>query len=111
MLQLEEAHNNLCKKFPILYQIQTESFSEILDVQVATFFDKLETGDFSSTIENYYALKSGEITCGSYWQQVKLAACASGCSFATAGIGTPLCGWACWCMLCNENSDVADIIC
>jgi len=111
MLQLSEAHNNLYKKFPVLYQIQTESLSEISDVQVIAFFNKLEAGDFYGTIDNYPALKSGEITCGSYWQQVKLAACSTACSFATAGIGTPLCGWACWCMLCDENSVVADIIC
>lgn len=111
MLRLNEAHNNLNKKFPVLHQIQTENFTYTQDVQVVSFFNKLETGYFLGTIENYNTLKSGEVTCGSYWQQVKLAACATGCSFATAGVATPLCGWACWCMLCNENSEVADLIC
>lgn len=50
-------------------------------------------------------------TCGSYWQQAKLLACATACSFSTGGIGTPLCGWACWCMLCPTNSATADLIC
>lgn len=47
--------------------------------------------------------------CGSYWQQVKLLACA-GASGAWCGPGAPLCAWGCWCMLC-PNSPLGDIIC
>ncbi len=52
--------------------------------------------------------------CGSWWQVGKLMACAAGASFGCAGggpAGLVLCGWGCWCMLCNENSAVADAIC
>ena len=53
----------------------------------------------------------GTPVCGSYWQQVKLAACAALCSASTAGAGTVLCGWACWCMFCTQSSAVAGVIC
>ena len=49
--------------------------------------------------------------CGSYWQQAKLLACVSLCSASTAGAGLVLCGWACWCMLCPEDSSLAEAIC
>jgi hypothetical protein len=50
-------------------------------------------------------------TCGSWWQQAKLITCAALCSVSTAGAGTVLCGWACWCMLCPTNSELSKIIC
>lgn len=53
---------------------------------------------------------SGDTLCGSYWQQVKLAACAVGAQVA-CGPGYFFCAWGCWCMLCNENSAVADVMC
>jgi len=48
-------------------------------------------------------------TCGSYWQQVKLAACAAAASWC--GPTSLLCAWGCWCMLCSENSDLAEVMC
>lgn len=52
-----------------------------------------------------------EPTCGSYWNQVLLAACATGCSVTTAGLGVAMCGWGCWCTFCTRNSAVAAAIC
>ncbi len=76
-------------------------------------FDKLRLKQFSVQANLYSDDESLDYdpTCGSYWQQVKLVACAALCSASTVGVGTVLCGWACWCMLCPENSALAGVIC
>lgn len=50
-------------------------------------------------------------TCGSYWNQFKLLACAAACGASTAGIGAAVCGWGCWCTFCSQHSSAASVIC
>jgi hypothetical protein len=50
-------------------------------------------------------------TCGSYWNQLKLGLCATGCGVLTGGTAIALCGWACWCTFCATNSTLAASIC
>jgi hypothetical protein len=48
--------------------------------------------------------------CGSWWGHTKMGLCATACSIATTGVGTALCGVACWCRYC-PNSWLAKKIC
>jgi|GEM_PF-5348515 len=103
--KLKEAQIKLYTKFPILNTINPESEPNLTESQVSVFYTNLEAvaiesgGSFSNEVTN-------GIVCGSYWQQVKLLRCAGLCGAATAGAGAILCGWACGCMLCTENSSV-----
>lgn len=108
--RLTDATKALYKKFPVLNTIVSESAEELSEGNIERFYINIAKRELSkSSLENSGVCD--EPVCGSYWQQVKLLACATGCSFATAGVGTVLCGWACWCMLCSENSAVYDAIC
>ncbi|RYY83764.1 MAG: hypothetical protein EOO15_20770 [Chitinophagaceae bacterium] len=48
-------------------------------------------------------------TCGSWLNQAKVLLCAAGCSFT--GPAQVVCGWACWCEFCHDNSVLAGWIC
>lgn len=110
--RLTDAKEALYWKFPVLNTIISEGAEELSKENVEKFYMNISQKEFSKTLlEKGMEVEDDGPVCGSYWQQVKLVACAGVCSFATAGIGTPLCGWACWCMLCNENSSLADVIC
>lgn len=110
LVRLTDATKSLYKKFPVLNTIISEDTEELSKGNIERFFINVARSELSkSSLGN--SGECDEPVCGSYWQQVKLLACATGCSFATAGVGTVLCGWACWCMLCSENSAVADAIC
>ena len=68
--------------------------------------------------DSRYSLYKGGVDdlppCGSWWNVAKLVSCATLASFG-CGPGGPaaltLCGWGCWCMLCTENSALANAIC
>ncbi len=80
---------------------------------VDTFFDRFEasrSAQLDPTIDGA-AGRTSVPTCGSYWKQIKLLGCAGLCSASTAGLGTVLCGWGCWCMLCSTNSAVGEAMC
>ena len=101
------------KKFPILNLLNNKTDGSLSEIKIATFYENL-----ASNIDKIYGNNFGsqlkvepEIVCGSYWQQVKLAACSGTCGIATAGAASVLCLWGCWCMLCTENSAVYDAIC
>lgn len=82
-------------------------FSTLTD-QANYFFDNFQTFNsyrYSPTGSN------SKPTCGSWWNQVKLVACAALCGVSTAGIGAGVCGWGCWCTFCTKNSAVANVIC
>ena len=49
--------------------------------------------------------------CGSWKNRIALYVCGAACAASTAGVGAALCGWACWCWWCSENSALADAIC
>jgi hypothetical protein len=61
--------------------------------------------------DNKYAYSVAIPTCGSWWNQLKLGACALLCSVTTAGIATPFCGWLCWCEFCRHHSALGERIC
>jgi hypothetical protein len=108
--RLSEATKALYNKFPILNTIISESPEALTKENIEKFYFNINRVELrKSSLANNES--NDEPVCGSYWQQVKLIACATGCSFATAGVATVLCGWACWCMLCSENSVVADTLC
>ncbi len=108
--KLTEAQLNLYKKFPVLYSINTDNDPTLSKSQISSFYHSIENSKINST-GNFSSNQENEVLCGSYWQQVKLLGCAGLCGTATAGAGAVLCGWACWCMLCYENSAVFDSIC
>jgi hypothetical protein len=108
--RLADATKALYNRFPVLHKITSQGAGELSKESVERFFVNVSRNELSKSSLGNSGV-SDEPVCGSYWQQVKLLACAAGCSFATAGVGTALCGWACWCMLCTENSAVADVIC
>ncbi len=108
---LIEAKINLLNKFPVLDLMFSEYEGDMPEIEISNFFNNIELNYCDVDQPDMIPQKKGEVVCGSYWNQVKLAACAGLCSFSTAGAGTALCGWACWCMLCTENSSVADVIC
>jgi hypothetical protein len=41
--------------------------------------------------------------CGSWKNVLLTATCALACSFTTSGLGTPFCGWLCWCAFCSDS--------
>lgn len=53
---------------------------------------------------------AAEPTCGSYWQQAKLLVCTAA-SGAVCGPGSLMRAWGCWCTLCSDNSELADLMC
>lgn len=108
--RLTAATTDLYKKFPVLKTIAPEGSEELSKGNIERFYLSISRKELSKSSQANIG-DGDEPVCGSYWQQVKLLACATACSFATAGVGTALCGWACWCMLCSENSAVADAIC
>jgi hypothetical protein len=108
---LKSAYANLMNTFPVLNMINPDNSSYMGEDDVSAFFKTVDSNRSGYSITKNTHLKNGEIVCGSYWQQVKLLACVGVCSASTAGAGAVVCGWSCWCMLCTENSAVADIIC
>lgn len=109
--RLAEATKALYKKFPVLNTIIPEGAEELSKENIERFYMNIYNSELSKSSNVIIGQYKDEPVCGSYWQQVKLLACATACSFATVGVGTVLCGWACWCMLCPENSAVANVIC
>ena len=114
---IEDARDDLFSEYPTLDTL-ADSHCIALDSNINALFD-----DFSS-IRSSLTNNSGSTygpggfpeggsgpVCGSYWQQVKLLACAAACSTLTGGVGVALCGWACWCTLCTENSEVYNLLC
>jgi len=111
------AKKTLFNRFPSLIGISHELQFD-LNESIHHFFDNLQ--NIHREMENRlsgYSQKNDDRemgsspTCGSYWQQAKLLACAGLCSASTLSVGTVLCGWACWCMLCKENSSLSEVIC
>lgn len=117
--KLQEAQFNLFDKHPVLMTINAECEKTLSEDRALSFYSGLEQSP--ETILDFYTNTKSETTdlsdtpnklvCGSHWAQVKLLTCAGLCGVATVGAGAALCGWACWCMLCTENSAVADAIC
>ncbi|PKD42898.1 hypothetical protein [Rhodohalobacter barkolensis] len=113
--ELQNARTQLYKKFPILNQVEATKNTDFTDSNIRAFFSKVEN---SAQNTNSFMLNTepeedeGDTpVCGSSWQQVKVLACSAGCGVATGGVGAAICGWGCWCMLCTENSGLADMIC
>lgn len=115
MNNLQNARDKLFSTFPVISDIKVNNRVNFTETEILTSLSNIS---YRASLPENCMKSHSENTeeeegpvCGSYWQVVKLAACSAACSGATSGIGTPLCGWACWCMLCNENSAVADTIC
>ncbi|WP_124245509.1 hypothetical protein [Cyclonatronum proteinivorum] len=109
--KIEKSRDILFEAYPILGNIETSNRTTFNEGDLQNYFTNLSTG--LSDTGGCWALQEDDSgdgpLCGSNWQIVKLAICAAGCSFT--GPGVPICGWACWCMLCPENSGLADAIC
>ena len=118
---LHQAQRNLFNTYPVLYELNNkEGGSPLTSSVVGAFYDNIKVISKERFVVdlNYLANartangESGDdIVCGSYWDQVKLFTCAGLCGASTAGAGAVLCGWACWCTFCNENSAVYDALC
>ena len=117
MLRFRAANQALIDKYPILLEVQESVSQEGCSIQQKT--DYMTERFFSNfgaikdfTLKTSLASKSSDVpTCGSYWNQAKLLTCAGLCGASTAGAGAVLCGWACWCWFCDENSEIADVWC
>jgi hypothetical protein len=81
--------------------------------EISVLFDKFQSHNtYRFNPQDDIAGKAAaEPTCGSWWNQIKLAACVTLCSASTVGIGTAACGWGCWCTFCSQNSALASVIC
>ena len=112
-----EANEAFLQKYPVLLTLDLASEEGTCALTPARIDGVIDNVDAILADQKASALyKSSGRTppCGSWWQVAKLLACA-----ATAGVvcapggpgGLLFCGWGCWCMLCNENSDLADLMC
>jgi hypothetical protein len=118
-LQWEErranALNALVKEFPVLKRLAEDGATAcpVTDREsIKRLFASLESRQSSvGNVEpaNLSASMAEGPVCGSYWQQAKLLACSAAASFC--GPTALLCGWGCWCMLCKDNSAIADTFC
>ncbi|MEE1945377.1 hypothetical protein VRU48_09675 [Pedobacter sp. KR3-3] len=106
----KEQVNNFFRNFNAYYDGKLQVIENNTSVPSANKTSTLKPNSVS-VADDSDSDPNGDPTCGSYWQQAKLLACMTACSFSTVGVGTPLCGWACWCMLCSKNSATADFIC
>lgn len=113
--QRKETLERIVSVYPVLLKLAEEEDRPcaIADQEsVARFFDRLESDALESGdpfTSNLASVIADEPVCGSHWQQAKLLACSAAASFC--GPTALLCGWGCWCMLCGDNSAVADAIC
>jgi len=106
MNELIKTKEKLYNKFPALKNLKYKAHCQ---------YDLNEEGifHFYNTVYNNrtIASRAEPPVCGSKANQVRLVVCAGLCGLTTAGLGAALCGWACWCTFCNDNSAVADVIC
>ncbi len=117
MLRFQSANIALIERYPILLEVQAVIEQEGCSIDKDTsdlttkFFENFQAvKEFSDEVN--LASKSSDVpVCGSYWNQVKLLACSAACGASTVGIGAGLCGWACWCWFCDEESALAEVIC
>jgi hypothetical protein len=117
--KMKEANKKFNDKFKLLTQSTGTDCKECnqFDVkEIVLFFDNFEVinrNKISSiprdAVFGTYRVAGGG-PCGGFWGTIKVMGCATACSLATAGIGTGLCGLACWCRYC-PNSELAGIIC
>lgn len=116
--ELEKSRKDFLIKFPFFEKnsqhVTCVECQKATTLEINSFFSKfkiydrnrlknLPNGIAYSMAEEVEEIDGGGPVCGSYWQQAKLIACAALCSASTVGVGTVLCGWACWCMLCPES--------
>ena len=107
--EFESAKSDLYAAFPVMSRMSGEAPECLMGAeQFAAYTASLEGRDGIAFSDELPEDEDGPV-CGSYFQQVKLLACAALCS--TMGPAAGLCGWACWCMLCSENSAVYDFMC
>lgn len=127
LVELQNARKNFLTKYPLLLKVKDQitctQCQGVSKLQVDKFFQNFNVYDkvrlpIISSDATYSLPKATNAmadpnapTCGSYWQQTKLVVCATLCSLSTAGVGTALCGWACWCMLCPNDSALSSLIC
>lgn len=112
--------NSFVSEYPIvdslgqLYSIDIEeSIDELFDNFNGIYRSYGATAIHSSVTGGGFSSHVDDIVCGSYANQLRLAACAAGCGLISGGIPAvaAMCGWACWCTFCTENSVTADVIC
>jgi hypothetical protein len=111
-----QAKSDLYAKNPFIEQ-NKELFlcatcKKTLPEEIDFFFKNFEMYSKNQPLLSYAVttFTSGP-TCGSYWNQLKLGLCATGCGALTAGTAIVLCGWACWCTFCANYSTLAATIC
>ena len=115
--ELNQSRTNLLKQYPILNRIREQEGGSNLSLEAnATMFygnfNEISKLKFTIAESNRSVANAvGDPVCGSAWNQVKVAACATACSLSTGGLGTVLCGWACWCTFCPRDSELTEIIC
>lgn len=106
--------NNFIEANPFVEEHEEEftcsTCSTTLTGEINYFFDNFQTFNANRYNPDGESAAEGPV-CGSYWNQIKLAACAAACSATTAGFGTAFCGWMCWCTFCTKNSALGTILC
>ncbi len=114
----DDYYSSLDSSISLFFNQDTSVLQQIIDTvstnqreikNINFFFDNFDDISNNSTaiLAELEGIGSGttvsEAPCGS-WQNVALVwGCSLGCSFATSGIGTPLCGWGCWCSFCSDS--------
>ena len=114
LIALENARTQLLNAYPVINKIRDQYAQPSLN-SVSVFYETLDVINKNRNEMNLsvasVAGRDAEPVCGSYWNQVKLGVCATGCSFTTGGLGTVFCGWLCWCTFCSQNSELSNAIC
>lgn len=114
VLRKQAATTQLIKTYPELATVDTRGGVEACKAADPVLTQRLIEGKEATSTAMAMQQDESTPTCRSYWQQVKLLACAAAAGITCAPGGPAsqaFCGWGCWCMLCTENSAVAEIIC
>jgi hypothetical protein len=119
--ELQQGRKDFLTKFSIFEKnkklITCIECQKITSFQVDKFFDnfgaynkrRLRAVSSNSNFDSREQLVD-DGPCGSFWKELKLLGCMSLCSVTTAGIGTPFCGWGCWCTFCADSA-TGNLIC
>ena len=120
------AHEALIAAYPLLINddpddMEDPDFGGIFNTgapEVCEITDE-SIGDFFAHFDAIYEHETGssaqeeDAFCGGWRNQLRLVGCLTLCGVAApaGGAVAALCAWGCWCMLCTENSVVANVIC
>jgi hypothetical protein len=106
-VDMDASIDNLFNNFAGHFEVENNMLAAALPPSDSTLIDPDSTG----TGGDPDPLLAGLPPCGNLGNRIKLYACATLVGASTGGLGSALGLWACWCLFCDRNSAVADLIC